>query len=57
MFLATLDKDISKSYLTVSRRDVCKNDYWLITNPKKVKLRTDKRFIFQNSNLELLIIF
>ena len=46
MFLAIIDKGISKSNLKMSRRDVCEK------NPK-----TDKLCISQNSNLQLLTIF
>ena len=35
MFLAILDKGISKSYLEMSRRDVCENDYSLVTKRRK----------------------
>ena len=35
MFLVILDKGISKSYLKMSWRDVCKNDYWLVTKRRK----------------------
>ena len=35
MFLAIIDKGISKSYLKMSRRDVCENDYRLVTKQRK----------------------
>ena len=35
MFLTILDEGSRLSYLKMSWRDVCKNDYWLVTKLRK----------------------